>query len=210
MTIDIYTELASPNIREKPVRVSKEQAARNRDRVVDVAGRLFRERGFDGVGIDAVMAEAGLTHGGFYKSFTSKDELIAEACQVAGARSTEEWIGHAANSPTPFVDLVTQYLSPAHCVNRSGGCVFAALAMDAARREAPLRGAFADGLRAFAAHITRLMPGRSEARRREAGLAALATMIGAIAMARAADDEEFSAEVLAAARAALLGKHGEA
>jgi len=190
------------------MRVSKEQAAKNRERVVDVAGQLFRERGFDGVGIDAVMAQAGLTHGGFYKSFASKDELIAEACQAAGVRSVEDWIGHAANSSDPFVDLVTRYLSPAHCRNRKDGCVFAALATDVGRRDRPVRAAFAERLKAFSTHVARLMPGRSAARRREGALAAVATMIGAIAMARAADDEEFAAEVLAAARATLLGKDG--
>ena len=89
------------------MRVSKEQAAKNRERVLEVAGRLFREHGFDGVGIDAVMAEAGLTHGGFYKSFRSKDDLIAEACRMAAQRSTEEWLDHAATSTDPFRDLVT-------------------------------------------------------------------------------------------------------
>ena len=123
------------------MRVSKKQAAENRERVVEVAGRLFREHGFDGVGIDTVMAEAGLTHGGFYKSFASKDELIAEACRIAAERSTEDWIRHAANSPSPLRDLVTRYLSPSHCGDYGDGCLFAALAWmprGATRRCAPL------------------------------------------------------------------------
>ena len=188
------------------MRVSREQAAKNRVRVIEVAGRLFREHGFDGVGIDAVMAEAGLTHGGFYKSFASKDDLIAEACRIAAERATEEWIGHAANSPQPLQDLVTRYLSRGHCHDQGDGCLFAALATDAARRSEPVRAAFADALKSFAAHVAGIMPGRSEACRREAALAAIATMIGAVAMARAADGDPFADEVLSAARATILGK----
>ncbi|MFZ1428728.1 MAG: TetR/AcrR family transcriptional regulator [Geminicoccaceae bacterium] len=192
------------------MRVSKEQAARNRERVIEAAGRLFREHGFDGVGIDAVMAEAGLTHGGFYKSFASKDDLIAEACRLAAERSTEDWLRQAATSPQPLRDLVTRYLSSSHCSDYGDGCLFAALATDAGRRDKPVRAAFAGALKAFTAHLTRFMPGRSEARRREAALAALATMIGAVAMARAAEGEAFADEVLTAARTAILGRDGRA
>lgn len=192
------------------MRVSKEQAARNRERVVEAAGRLFREHGFDGVGIDAVMAEAGLTHGGFYKSFASKDDLIAEACRLAAERSTEDWLRQAATSPQPLRDLVTRYLSASHCSDYGDGCLFAALATEAGRRDKPVRAAFAGALKTFTAHLTRFMPGRSEARRREAALAALATMIGAVAMARAAEGEAFADEVLTAARTAILGKDGRA
>lgn len=192
------------------MRVSKEQAARNRERVIEVAGRLFREHGFDGVSIDAVMAEAGLTHGGFYKTFRSKDDLIAEACRVAAQRSTEEWIGQAASSPHALRDLVSKYLSPGHCSDHGAGCLFAALATDAARRDESIRTAFAGALKAFAAHVARLMRGRSEARRREAALATIATMIGAVAMARAADGDPFADEVLMAARSSILGRDEEA
>lgn len=188
------------------MRVSKEQAAKNRERVIEVAGRLFREHGFDGVGIDAVMAEAGLTHGGFYKSFRSKDDLIAEACRKAAQRSTEEWLEHAANSTDPFRDLVTRYLSPGHCGDHGDGCLFAALATDAARRDSPVRAAFADALRTFTANVARLMPDQDEPARREAALAAIATMIGALTMARAADGDPLADEVLAAARKAVLGE----
>lgn len=186
------------------MRVSKEQAARNRERVVEVAGQLFRAHGFDGVGIDAVMAEAGLTHGGFYKSFGSKDDLIAEACADAGARSVERWIGITADAADPLAEHVTRYLSTSHLKDSRDGCVYAALAADAGRRDGKVRGAFTTGLRAFAAHVASLMPGSAEARRRKS-LAAVATMIGALAMARATDDADFAEEILAAARTAVLG-----
>ena len=125
---------------------------------------------------------------------------------VPAERATEEWIGHAANSPQPLQDLVTRYLSPSHCDDQGDGCLFAALATDAARRSEPVRAAFADALKSFAAHVAGIMPSRSEACRREAALAAIATMIGAVAMARAADGDPFADEVLSAARATILGK----
>ncbi len=84
------------------MRVSKEQAAKNRERVVDVAARLFRERGFDGVSIETVMAEAGLTHGGFHKAFGSKEDLVEEACRKAVAQSMEDRAVMISQSPRPL------------------------------------------------------------------------------------------------------------
>ena len=116
---------------------------------------------------------------------------------MAAQRSTEEWLDHAANSTDPLRDLVTRYLSPSHCSDHGDGCLFAALATDAARRDSPVRTAFAGALKTFTAHVAQLMPGQSEAARREAALAAIATMIGAVTMARAADGDPLADEVLA-------------
>jgi TetR/AcrR family transcriptional regulator, transcriptional repressor for nem operon len=81
------------------MRVSRERAAENRDRIVDVAGRLFRERGFDGIGVANLMKAAGLTHGGFYGHFASKEDLEVQACARALAQSTETWRAMAAKDP---------------------------------------------------------------------------------------------------------------
>jgi TetR/AcrR family transcriptional repressor of nem operon len=172
--------------------------------VIEAAARLFRERGFDGVGIDAVMAEAGLTHGGFYKSFASKDELIAEACRRVADRSTEDWRAREEKAADPLAALVGQYLSLEHCREPGSACLFATLAGDAARREAPVRSAFAEGLRRFVGHIEALLPDGTKARRQDAALAAAATMIGAVTIARASNDDAFARAVLEAARASIL------
>lgn len=185
------------------MRVSKEQAAKNRERVIEAAAKLFREHGFDGVGIDAVMAEAGLTHGGFYKAFGSKDELIVEACRMVADRSTEAWRASEEKAKDPLCALVNQYLSLEHCRQSGNACVFATLAGDAARRDTPVRDAFAEGLEAFACHIEGLLPAECKERRRETALAIASTLVGAVTMARATNDDAFARNVLNAARDAV-------
>ena len=103
------------------MRVSREQAAENRQRIVETASRMFREHGFDGVGVDAIMNGAGLTHGGFYGHFRSKDDLAAEAMTRALERSVEKQRRY-----TKLNDLVSDYLSGQHCANRARGCALAA------------------------------------------------------------------------------------
>jgi TetR/AcrR family transcriptional repressor of nem operon len=172
--------------------------------VVEAAAKLFREHGFDGVGIDAVMAEAGLTHGGFYKSFASKDELIAEACRRVAEHSTESWRASEETAADPLAALVGQYLSLEHCREPGSACLFATLAGDAARRDAPVRSAFAEGMKGFISHIEALLSPQLDECRHKAALAVAATMIGAVTIARAANDDAFARDVLEAARASIL------
>src|SRR6202011_3642660 len=107
---------------EAKMRVSREKAIENRERIVETASRLFREKGFDGVGVDAIMSGAGLTHGGFYGHFGSKDDLAAEAVVRALERSAEK-LGRHAN----LTELISEYLSERHCADRASGCAIAAL-----------------------------------------------------------------------------------
>src|SRR5215831_8850272 len=104
------------------MRVSREKAAESRERILDTASRLFRERGFDGVGLDAIMKAAGLTHGGFYGHFASKDDLAAEAVTRALEQSAAK-----QSCFTDLGDLVSDYLSEQHHADRSNGCALAAL-----------------------------------------------------------------------------------
>src|SRR3954467_11321554 len=85
--------------REIRMKVTREEAARNRERIVEAAARRFRERGFEGIGVADLMKEAGLTHGGFYGHFESKEQLMAEALASAMARSRQRWAKRAAGSP---------------------------------------------------------------------------------------------------------------
>src|SRR5258708_17836212 len=107
------------------MRGRREKAAENRERIVDTAYRLFREKGFDGVGLDAIMKGAGLTHGGFYGHFGSKDDLAAEAVARALERSAEKRSGH-----TNLTDLVSEYLSERHCGDPANGCALSSLCVD--------------------------------------------------------------------------------
>src|SRR6266850_2938125 len=110
---------------EVQMRVSRDKAAENRERIVDTASRLFREKGFEGVGVDAIMNGAGLTHGGFYGHFGSKDDLAAEAVARALERSVEKQSRY-----TNLSDLISGYLSERHCADRANGCAVAALGAD--------------------------------------------------------------------------------
>ena len=179
------------------MRVSREQAAENRTKIVDVASRLFREKGFDGVGLDEIMREAGLTHGGFYRHFASKDDLAAEALAKALVRGTEKL--------SPFTDLngyVSAYLSDIHCADRRDGCGLAALGSDVAREGTGVRRALTDYVAARLGWIARLFGGSARVKRKRA-IATLSGLVGALTLARAVDDPALSKEILVAARAAF-------
>ncbi|MFI6082843.1 TetR family transcriptional regulator [Streptomyces sp. NPDC051217] len=181
-------------------RVSKEQAQENRRRIVDTASRLFREQGTDGVSVADLMKAAGLTHGGFYKHFDSKEALVDEATARAfdgveeqrGA-TTEADDGDPEAAPGAFVDY---YLSPEHRDDMAGGCPTAGLAVDMARGSAgsAARHTYSEGVRAFARQMA-ADDGTAD------GLARLSTMVGALILARAVRDDPLSDELLAAARA---------
>jgi TetR/AcrR family transcriptional regulator, transcriptional repressor for nem operon len=185
------------------MRVSREQAAENRDRIIDTAGRLFRERGLDGIGVANLMKAAGLTHGGFYGNFESKEHLAVEACGRVLARTGDAWPAMAAKDrEAPLNSLLDWYLTARHRDRPGEGCIYAALAADVARQNSPaLRRAFTVGLRPLIDTLLQIIPGRSKAARRQKALACLSTMVGALILARAVDDAELSDDILATAHA---------
>jgi TetR/AcrR family transcriptional regulator, transcriptional repressor for nem operon len=176
------------------MKVTRKRANLNRELIVGTASRLFRERGFDAVGIDEIMHAAGLTHGGFYNHFRSKDELAVEAARHAFASSEQKaW--------TSFKDMAGAYLTSAHRNDRAGGCAIAALACDIARQKGGVRKQLTAHLRAQIEWIAGLLGGRkTTARRRECAIKALSELVGALVLARAVDDPKFSEEILAAVR----------
>jgi TetR/AcrR family transcriptional repressor of nem operon len=179
------------------VRVTRKQAVANREKVLDVAGTLFRERGFDGIGVADIMKRAGLTHGGFYGQFASKDDLAAETtARVLGKAGWQERLTGKANPS--FGDVVRAYLSPRHRDDPGTGCLFSALGSDAARQPRAVRRAFTDGFRARVDAWLKLVPGRSAAARREKALVTMAALVGALMLSRAVDDPALSDEILQA------------
>jgi TetR/AcrR family transcriptional repressor of nem operon len=124
------------------MRVSREQAIANREKVVDVASALFRKHGIDGVGVADIMKAAGLTHGGFYGHFDSKEDLAAEACSRAARRSWDVWINGA--SPGGLEAIVRKYLTPEHRNDRGRGCLYAAVGSDIPRQPRAVRRAFTE------------------------------------------------------------------
>jgi TetR/AcrR family transcriptional repressor of nem operon len=129
------------------VRASKQQAAESRERVIDAAAKLFREKGFDGIGVDDLMMSAGLTHGGFYRHFSSKEELISEASERAMGQSLDNWRRVIEQDPDNALDRLTKnYLAPTHRDTPGLGCFFAALGTEVARQQPPVRRAVTAGL----------------------------------------------------------------
>jgi len=184
------------------VRVTREQAAANREKILEVAGALFRERGFDGIGVADIMKRAGLTHGGFYGHFASKDDLAAEITSRVLGRSA--WMERLTGTATPsFADVVRQYLSPRHRDDAGRGCLLAALGSDVVRQPRSVRRAFTEGLRLRIDALGRLVRGRSAAARRQKALATMAGLVGALILSRAVDDPKLSDEILEAAAASL-------
>lgn len=187
------------------MRVSKQQAEENRRRIVETAGALFREKGLNGIGVADLMKQVGLTHGGFYGHFASKDDLAAEACASTLAGSAARWERVAERSPADaYTRILGFYLSATHRDSPADGCPIPALAVDAGRQGGVVRRAFTEGLRPFVATLSRLLPGGAERVRRERALAALAGLVGAVILSRAVDDPDLSDEILAAT-AAVLG-----
>lgn len=179
------------------MKVSKQEAEQTRERIIEMAGKLFRERGFDGIGVAELMKAAGLTHGGFYRHFVSKEDLMAQACTRVLAGSLDMVQKAAEHSGGDALSAIASaYLSTAHRDLPGEGCVLAALGSEAGRHGAPLRGAFTQGVRAMADMLTQLSPGKSEHAKREHALAIYASMVGALVLARTVDDAALSEEVL--------------
>lgn len=190
------------------MRVSRMQAEHNRETVLDTAGQLFRENGFDGIGIVDIMKAAGLTHGGFYGQFASKEQLAAEASSKALAKSRDRLAAAIAAAPhDPMAAIAGIYLTQAHRDAPGQGCAFAALAADAARSGQAVHAAFGAALEGHLALLTHSGDGDAPAGKisRQTALAAFSMMVGALVLSRAVEDPVLSSEVL---EAAILGlKH---
>ncbi|NKN35824.1 TetR/AcrR family transcriptional regulator [Agrobacterium sp. a22-2] len=175
------------------MKVSREQMAENRRRILDVASRLFRDKGFDAVSVAEVMKAAGLTHGGFYGHFSSKDDLVAQTLVHALAADT---VGE-----NDFRAYVGSYLSPRHRDNAAGGCPTAGLAAAIRHQTPAARTAMSQGLRAQILRIEKALPELDAEDRRRTAIGSWAAMVGAVILARAIGDPELADEVLEQTRA---------
>lgn len=175
------------------MKVSREQMAENRRRILREASRLFRERGFAAVTVADVMKASGQTHGGFYGHFASKDDLIAAtvADTLAGEATGMEDIAAWTNT----------YLSPLHRENPAFGCPMASLAGSMRHQTPAVRAAMAQGLDAHLVRLADSLPGEDEAGRRRAAIGRWAAMVGAMVLARSVDDATLADELLSETRA---------
>jgi TetR/AcrR family transcriptional repressor of nem operon len=186
------------------VRVSRDETRQNRKRVVAASSALFREKGVDRVGISDLMSEAGLTHGGFYKQFNSKAELVEEACALALEDTMAFWDSYLKGAVEPRAAFVRAYLSQQHRDGVGEGCLLPALAGEARREPQAIRGVFTQAIRAYADRLDQPVEARTSQTRAEA-LSTLSEMVGAILLARVSDDPLLSKEILDAACSHILG-----
>jgi TetR/AcrR family transcriptional regulator, transcriptional repressor for nem operon len=177
------------------MRVSRQQVLENKRTILKAAGRLFRERGFESVTVTDVMNSAGLTHGGFYGYFKSKDDLIVQAVGEALSRA------EAATGNLPA--FREQYLSPDHRDNLASGCPVAALALEATRQGRGARAAMTSSLGRRFELLSRTAAGADKTHKRRAAIGSWAAMVGALILARMSDDSELSDEILSETRAWL-------
>jgi TetR/AcrR family transcriptional regulator, transcriptional repressor for nem operon len=185
-------------------RASRADAERHRGEIVDAASRLFRERGVGEVSVPEVMAAAGLTHGGFYRHFPSKDALAGTAVEAAFAgqaeRVRELSAEHGGDPAATRAAFVERYLGSAHRDAPGQGCPNAALATEIGRAEpgSALRAAYGEAARSYVATLAELT-GTDE----PTTLADLATLVGAMVLARASAGDPLSDQVLDAVRERL-------
>lgn len=184
------------------MRVTKAQAQANREHIVETASELFRERGFDGVGVSDLMAAAGFTHGGFYKHFGSKADLMAEA----SASSLSKSLAGAGSLDVPgFIDV---YVTREHRDGRGSGCTMAALCGDAARQSDDLKATFAEGIEHTLQTLGDKYPTRPDAapgEGRKKMIDLLSRAVGAIILSRACpDDSALADEILEVCRAEMF------
>ncbi len=183
------------------MRVSKEQAAENREGILKAASRLMRERGIAGVSVDALTEAAGMTHGSLYSQFGSKERLVEEA--VAYAITTKE-----QDVPEAFAvrDFISQYLSAAHRDAPGNGCALAALACEMSRQSQTVREPFTAGLQRMISRLSNGFPSdKKQRKRREDALVTIASLVGAVVLARAVNDPKLSDDILRATRTKLSG-----
>lgn len=191
-----------------------EHKRRTRQRILRAAAHAFRQRGLEGASVPEVMRNAGLTHGGFYAHFASKDTLIAASFAEGFGESSERLLDRAESMPAEeaLASIIRAYLSRSHRDEPDTGCVVPALTAEVARASGEVRAGFTTALREYARRLARHLPADDSAAReataaddRDAGaLTLLAGMAGALQLARAVDDPALSDAILRRARAFYL------
>jgi TetR/AcrR family transcriptional regulator, transcriptional repressor for nem operon len=175
------------------MRVSRIQAAENRQTVINVASRLFRERGFDGIGLKDLMEGAGLTQGAFYKQFASKEDLATQASGRALESATRRWSAAvAANPKDPLGAVIAFYLSTEHREEKMDGCPLVALGSDAARQGGDVKASFEAGIKAHLDILSRLITETGGEEPNRKAMAILSTMVGALTLSRVVNDPDLA------------------
>jgi TetR/AcrR family transcriptional repressor of nem operon len=190
------------------MRYSREHKLETHARIVKKASVRLREKGAHGIGVADLMKDAGLTHGGFYAHFNSREALVIEAFAHAMDRSTERWRKLAEQTPPDkrLASIVNSYLTAVHRDDPGHGCAVPTLGAEIARESAKTRKAFAAKLEQMIDTLAGQLPDLSPKAARKQAMAAIATMMGTLVLARIAGNGDFSDEILGAGRAAVLDR----
>ncbi len=187
------------------MRVSRKKAAENRETVINVASRLFRERGFDGIGLKDLMKGAGLTQGAFYKQFTSKEDLAVQASKRAFESASHRWSEVIEANPENALGAVLDfYLSTDHREKKMDGCPIVGLGSDAARQSIDVKSSFEDGVKAHLEILGQLIGESRGGETNSEAMAVLSTMVGALVLSRVINDDQLSKWILQAAANGVL------
>ncbi|MGA2996784.1 TetR/AcrR family transcriptional regulator [Bradyrhizobium sp.] len=190
------------------MRYSREHKFQTHERIVKKASVKLREKGAHGIGVADLMKDAGLTHGGFYAHFDSRDALVIEAFTHAMDRSTARWRKLSEETPVEkrLSKIVNTYLAPVHRDDLGHGCAVPALAAEIARESAKTRRVFSGRMEQMIDMLAEQFHGMPRKAARKEAVAALATMMGSLVMARVAGNGELSEEILKSGRDAVLGR----
>jgi TetR/AcrR family transcriptional regulator, transcriptional repressor for nem operon len=190
------------------MRYSREHKLETHARIVRKASVRLREKGAHGIGVADLMKDAGLTHGGFYAHFDSREALVIEAFTHAMDRSTRHWrkLAEQTRPEKRLAAVVNSYLTPLHRDDPGRGCAIPALGAEIARENSRTRKVFADRLEQMIDMLADQIQGVPRRTARKRALSALATMMGTLVMARIAGTGDFSDEILSAGRDAVLGR----
>lgn len=184
-------------IRTSSMRHSQAEKAKSRERIVEIASTRVREDGLEAPGVAEIMEAAGMTHGGFYKHFASRDDLIATAVEAAMREGSERTSEILAAADDPLAAFVDWYVSSQHVANPGAGCAVAALSCDVSRAGERVRTAYARQVEHYLTALEQMVGTRERA------TVVLATLVGAVTVARALDKPALSEEILRDVRAAL-------
>src|ERR1700724_3034111 len=191
-----------------PMRYSREHKLETHARIVKKASIRLREKGAHGIGVAALMKDAGLTHGGFYAPFDSREALVIEAFAHAMDRGTERWRKLAEQTPPDkrLATIVDSYLTAVHRDDPGNGCAIPTLGAEIARESPKARKAFVARLERMIDMLAEQIPEVPRKAARKQAMAAIATMMGTLVLARVAGNGDFSDEILGAGGAAVLDR----
>jgi TetR/AcrR family transcriptional repressor of nem operon len=183
--------------RKLALKVSKEVMAEHKEQIIAAAANRYRERGIDGISVADLMKEVGLTHGGFYRHFSSKDELIALSALRAVSDTITDWRKIADKATEDRLEAVVHYyLSLRHHDHPETGCLAAALGCELSRQPSSVKDGVTDGERQMIDFLSGIAAGKTKASRRKQAIVAFASMVGGMTLARMTSDTELRQDIL--------------